>query len=147
MKKTIVFALLVALMMSIALPVTVAADSKEAEVNDLLPAVTEVTNVTLVTGAQEDALNDDQKAALESAQEELNGKVPEGYSPKYIFHCLKEDPETTATAEFEMTGDVIFWQFVDGKWNALDSTQTDNGLTVTGIQDAPMAILVKTAEQ
>ena len=76
----------------------------------------------------------------------LKDACPEGFAVKYFFYMELLNGETSATVDFGPIehNEILFIQFVDGAWVELEYTEKADGvLSVAGVVNAPIAVLVK----
>ena len=145
MKKALVFALAVALVLGMAIPAAAAVGSPAGSKEDLKPLLVTADSdeYGIVTAEEVSELPEEAQKAFAEAKENLEEAVPEGMVVRYFFYfCTNE----TCDAVFNVEGyqGPVFMQYVDGEWIMLESTANEDGtVTVHDVVDAPMAILVK----
>lgn len=95
------------------------------------------------------ATTDDYKLTLEArqtfidAQKSLPEVAPKDMAARYFFYMYTNVP-CTAVFEIKNIHEVIFTQYLEGKWTELKSTiNTDGTVTVENVAEGPMAIFTK----
>ena len=95
------------------------------------------------------ATTDDYKLSLEArqtfidAQKSLPEVAPKDMAARYFFYMYTNVP-CTAVFEIKNIHEVIFTQYLEGKWTELKSAiNTDGTVTVENVAEGPMAIFTK----
>ncbi len=149
MKKVFVFALMVALVVSLAIPGAAAAlKSAGATVEDLKPFLVESTcdDAVILSLEEIEELPEEAQEIFAEAKEALAEAVPEGMAVRYLLHL--DVCETCGKADVELQmGDhdeIVVMMFIDGEWIEVEFTvNADGTITVVGAVDGPIAIFVK----
>lgn len=138
MKKVLIFVLAIVMVISMAVSAFAQTNPNLKEDSDL-PALTKESSEVIVLRSVEDVqeLTKEAKAMLKDA-------CPQNFAVEYFFYA---EVEGSATVVFDPIPheEILFKQFVDGEWVELDFTvNADKTITVEGVVDAPMAVIVKT---
>ncbi len=172
MKKMMMFALVAALMVSLAVPAS-AVGSVTATEEDLKPTVVpaapveeesqllvsaEANEFAIVSAEEVEELTEEAQEVFVASKDALEAAVPEDMAVRYFFYCITDE---TSSAVFDLSEtidltnynaeevfeDLAIMQFIDGEWVEVAFTVNEDGtITVYGIVTAPMAIFVKRGE-
>lgn len=162
MKKALVFALALVMVLGMAIPASAATGSPTGTAEDLKPTVVTVTTTEseLIVSATTDSyqvisteevekLPEEAQEVFAEAKESLTEAAPEGMAVRYFFYfavTAEDEEEQTYSVVFDLDDytEVVFMQFVDGEWVELEFVVNEDGtITVLGVVDGPIAIFVK----
>lgn len=148
MKKVLVCILVIAMVMSLALPASAAHFSPSAFVKDLIPIVSKAFSLIIQIHSVEDILelSEEIQALMAEAKALLKAACPEGFAVKYFFYAEVIGNEGPVSASFEPIkhNEIMFKQYADGSWRELDHiVNKDNTITVNDIVSGPMAVFTK----
>lgn len=148
MKKALVFALMVAMVLGLAIPASAATGSPVGTTEDLKPLVVSTTadSYQILSTEEVDQLPEEAQETFAQAKEDLTEAVPEGMAVRYFFYFVPSDTEQTHSVVLELDdyAELVFMQYIDGEWVELEFTVSEDGtITVLNVADGPMAIFVR----
>lgn len=148
MKKALVFALMVAMVLGLAIPASAATGSPAGTTEDLKPLVVSTTadSYQILSTEEVDQLPEEAQETFAQAKEDLAEAAPEGMAARYFFYLLFTDEEESHTVVFDLDDytEVVFMQYVDGQWVELEYTiNADGTYSVEKVVDGPIAIFVR----
>ena len=147
MKKVLVFALALVMVLGMAIPASAATGSPTGTKEDLKPFLVSATSdeYRIYTTEEVADLSEEAQKVFAEAKESLEDAVPEGMVIRYFFYFYTSEP---CDAVFRIEGyqELVFMQYVDGEWVTLEFTANEDGtVTVLNVVEGPMAIFVKKA--
>lgn len=157
MKRALALVLALALVMTLAVTGFAAGEadkavaSPTATVEDLVPVIVEVEQKTefyAVPSEDVEKMSEAEQKTFADAKDALAEAVPEGMAVKYFFFLAKtEDATSESTAvvfNIEDYTQVVFMQFINGKWVELETVLNPDGtITVLKMVEGPVAVFVK----
>ena len=148
MKKALVFALTVAMVLGLAIPASAATGSPTGTAEDLKPLVVTTTadDYQILSTEEVDQLPEEAKEVFSEAKETLAEAAPEDMAARYFFYFqpIGEKESYNVTFDLDDYTEVVFMQYVDGQWVELEFVVNEDGtITVLGVVEGPMAIFVR----
>ncbi len=148
MKKALVFALTVAMVLGLAIPASAATGSPTGTAEDLKPLVVTTTadDYQILSTEEVDQLPEEAKEVFAEAKETLAEAAPEDMAARYFFYFqpIGEKESYNVTFDLDDYTEVVFMQYIDGEWVELEFTvNADGTITVLGVVEGPMAIFVR----